>query len=1085
MTAHGPYPPPASGPGSFPGSGRSSWNGVPEKRPYGPPSKGYIHMRDIITGAVPDVSRDAPLHTQLHRATNHISSAKRSIEFKRPDLAYKEFLKGFEITVNYIPRHRDFAAYSQKNSNWDADYRDLCKATGGMEPMMEEIRKMIEEDNRQSGVVPKKHTNEGPRNHERSQSLFASGSASDARPSSGASDRKEEFGRQAEAQSRNSLPPSLVAGPPKDKPNVRPKPSNLIGNAVNTPPDGLADRFARLRMPSESQNIQKRDVKIPMPEDFHKLRGLSGSEDRSQTIGPSTNKPLGPRDMPGSNLPTVPPKVPLTPIASALPQAPPPTYSPAKSVAPSSALSGPRSSTEGSRPNGIKKQYYYNQPTSRPGSPLRSGTPVLPAPRLAPKNDSKEIPYDRAISPEKLMEYMRRYNVLLIDVRSRTQFDEGHILSSSIICIEPLSLKAGVSADELEERLVVSPDTEEDLFSRRDQFDVIVYYDEGTSSTDFLRLPPQSSKNIALRALYDTLVEFSDRKPLKDGRPPALLTGGIQGWVDMIGPHSLAQSKTAGVIGSTKRRAAAKAQRQSSLQLRRQRMQSLRPLDRDEAQAWLKKAREDEIDSREFQEEEEETDEPIEVETVEGQPPQSPYVPDYESFLRRFPSINGEPQSMIRPAPSRIPSFEPYETPSFPPAPTRPPPAIPRPSYSGEADTNAPQAPLARQVSATRPALYTSGSISRRNTPLHRTGLENLGNTCYLNATLQCLAATIPLSTFFKSDTYKQFCSMSKDSSQGVVPFYIANIIRHLWKEDRSYYSPRQFVDFMTKRLAWEPGRQQDASELLISLLDMLHEDFNIHHNHTRLNTITPAQEAVRERMQIPLASSIEWERHEHNNRSFIESLFAGQIATRTTCSSCGFHNTAYDVVYTFTLPIPARSGPNGFTLAECLRDYCRPEFVKDWKCEKCNREGGWRQVMLTRLPQFLIIHLMRFGYDKDARRFSKIRSLINYPLYGLNLDEFVYGAHEPPPSASSSSKSEIPDMAVTPPFTFDCYGIVRHHGDGPHSGHYTTLARDFGRGTWRSFNDTQTFDFDPLRSKYRDEWCTSDTYILFYQRVS
>ena len=1097
MTAHAPYPPASSGPGSFPANGRSSWNGGSEKRPYGPPSKGYLHMRDIIADSSPDISRNAPLHTQLDRASNCISAAKRSVEFKRPDLAYKEFLKGFEITVNYIPRHEEFAAYTQKNRSWYIRYKDVYRAASGMEPMMEQIRKMIEEDNELSGVLPKNRTSEVPRNHEIFPSVSGSPNSNDLGNLDSSANRQRGPASSVTSNTTSSktsdLPPSLVAGPARNKPTVRPKPTSLHGNTVKTPSDVLADRFARLRMPSDNRDSPIDSVKIPVPEDFQRSGPTSPTDSRSQSSGSPVHKPSGPREMPASNVPIIPPKVPLTPVSSALPQAPAPTYSPAKSVPPPSVLSASRSSMDAARPSGLKRQYYYNQPTSRPGSPFRPSTPLTGVSMLTPKNDSREIPNEKALSPETLMNYMKRYNVLLIDVRPRADFDEGHILSAFVICIEPVSLKAGVSAEDLEERLVVSPDAEQDLFSRRNQYDIIVYYDDATASTSFLSGPPPDTRTRALRALYDTLVEFNDYKPLKDGRPPALLSGGIEGWIDLIGPHSLAQSKTAGVIGSTKTRTAARASgpsssrqrlahQNSTSQVRRQRLASLRPIPSDEAQAWLKKAQEDEIDSREFQEEEESEDQ-AEAEAAEAHPPQSPFVPDYESFLRRFPSINGEPQSMIRPSQSRIPSYEP-EPSSLPPAPSRPPPAIPRPSYSGLADTNASQAPLARQVSATRPALYTSGSILRRNIPLHRTGLENLGNTCFLNATLQCLAATIPFSAFFKTDNYKALCSRSQYSSQGIVPSYFATIMRQLWKEDKTFYSPRQFIDFITKRKKWDFGAQQDAGELLDTILDILHEDFNVHHDRTKLKPLTTAQEEVRERMPVPDVSLIEWERHEHNNRSFIEALFAGQFATRTTCPACGFRSTIYDVFYTITLPIPNERHRDGYDLSDCIRDWLSPEKVDDWKCEKCHSVGGRRQVILTRLPQFLIIHLMRFGYDKNTRDFSKIRSLINYPLYGLNLDEFVYGARQPPPVKNGHERSDVPDMTITPPFNFDCYGIVRHHGNSPHSGHYTTLARDFGRGCWRSFNDTRLFDFDPLRQKYRDEWLTPDAYILFYQRV-
>lgn len=1018
--------------------------------------KGYQHLKDITVNAVPDVDRDAPLNQQLEKAESYISSSKRALDFNRLDLAYKDYLKGFEVAVNSIPSHREYGFYYDTKKGWETRHKTLCRTISNMAGKIEDVRRIIQEDNARSGVQPQ-YTDQ--------QRVPQSN------------------GLQMPSPPRNTPGQPLAASSPSlsnGRPAVRPKPADL------------SDRFAALRSPSFDNSESRSRPQSYSPQ------------------SPSSNgsfRPLGPRDMPlVAARPAIPPKVPIS-SSTALPRPPSPTYSPTTARAASMYSNSSRSSNDPNQVNGERRPTYYNQPNPvsqsvqrarGDDSPYRPRTPNGVNSAIVAKSSSSEIPHERTISADRLVDYIRKYNVLVIDVRDREKYDQGHIFTKSIMCIEPVSLKEGVSAEELEDRLVVSPDSEQILFEKRNEFDVVVYMDQSTSSNNFLSGPPTGSTTPALRALYDTLYEFNDYKPLKDGRPPSLLLGGLEAWVDLMGPQSLKVSQTAALMGSTKvRRGAAGHPRpgarrvgsvNSRIEVRRRRLQKYQPLNADEEQAWRQKAQAEEVDTTQYAREGSEED-LNELETVTEEP-DSPFVHDYETFLRKFPEVNGLQQSMTMP--TRLPPQPPpitarFEQPLSPAIPSRPPPAVPRPSYSGQADLQTSQAPLARQTSATRPPLYASYSALRR-TKLPRTGLTNFGVTCYMNSTLQCLSATIPLSTFFlDDDRYKQYRQKNWKGSSGIMPELYTNLIRSLWRQDVEVIKPTTFRNFCGRmNREWGIDRQQDAKEFFDFLVDCLHEDLNVKWSRTPLKPLTFAEELQRERTPIAQASTYEWSRFQHRDFSYISSLFAGQHASRLRCTTCHNTSTTYEAFYSISVEIP-RSGQGN--LSDCLRSYTQEERLSGdevWKCPhcKCEREAT-KQIILTRLPQFLVIHFKRFSASKTESA-RKIHTPIDFPLYGLSMDHYVIPRPLPASNGTETSVPSLQDPAITSPFTYDAYGVLRHIGASGNGGHYVSLVRDPGRGCWRKYDDERTVDFEPQNGRgvgKGERLCSGEAYIVFYQR--
>lgn len=143
----------------------------------------------------------------------------------------------------------------------------------------------------------------------------------------------------------------------------------------------------------------------------------------------------------------------------------------------------------------------------------------------------------------------------------------------------------------------------------------------------------------------------------------------------------------------------------------------------------------------------------------------------------------------------------------------------------------------------------------------------------------------------------------------------------------------------------------------------------------------------------------------------------------------------------------------------------------------KCRRQAT-KQILITRVPQILCIHLKRFFRVDRAQQ--KISTIVDFPLHGLDIGPCV-GATFRREEANSTSH---PDWAVTPPFAYDAYAVMRHHGNTIMSGHYTAVVKDKVRNMWVNFNDERVAEVDPPRLPAASRLQNSEAYILFYERV-
>ena len=306
-------------------------------------------------------------------------------------------------------------------------------------------------------------------------------------------------------------------------------------------------------------------------------------------------------------------------------------------------------------------------------------------------------------------------------------------------------------------------------------------------------------------------------------------------------------------------------------------------------------------------------------------------------------------------------------------------------------------------------------------------GLANLGNTCYMNATIQALR-NCPEWTLFCTQNRLQEHIQDKTKPCSIMTIAYQDLLKSIWGgSGPGYVRP---LDFYSKLRQVVQGTiyeefthrtPQDAHEFLVWLLDQMY-----------MATQKEVQITVRNEQQLPpmvLSAVKGWKAAFEKQYSPLTDLIFGMYRIQYTCQGCAAVHTRWETFNTLKVGL----GKQGQTIEECLKEEFKSEEIEGYDCDACKKKpSATKTVSIWRLPKVLILTLKRF-----TPMGTRDNSNINYNGRPLQFGELF--------SAESTEQTRTK--------TYSVFGTVDHHGHHM-GGHYTAQCYNPVWKKWHLYDD-------------------------------
>ncbi len=340
-------------------------------------------------------------------------------------------------------------------------------------------------------------------------------------------------------------------------------------------------------------------------------------------------------------------------------------------------------------------------------------------------------------------------------------------------------------------------------------------------------------------------------------------------------------------------------------------------------------------------------------------------------------------------------------------------------------------------------------------------GIQNMGNTCYSNSTIQLIRACPEWNAYCLTQNFTDILkNKSDDNNYKRIIIAYQEILKSLWSSYRpAYVRPLGFISEVRKAVKGTVYEMfgvpipNDSHEYLVYLLDCFHEalkttyTFQAHTIDTSLSN--------NKKMEIMAENG--WNKYLSMNTSEIVNLFFGMFRKSIYCTNC--KNTSYQWEVFNSLKIPC----DGNTFIEWIQNEVKETEIEGYHCDNCKiktpdnyKHNAKIYTHIWRLPANLFVTLRRFNFDGR-------KNMKKCPYNGENIVFEQFFADE----------SNHPSRT----WSYEIRGVSDHHGSHM-GGHYTSQFKHPISGEWWGFDDESS-------TKMESPYFSESNYIFYFRKIN